>query len=188
MTVKVNFGCGFEGKLPGWINVDLSPQGSPDVIADLSEDLPFATAGVDFIHSEDFIAALELAQAKHFLRECARILKPTGVMRVLTPDLAKLCRAYLEQPEWLVATWDRTVGVPLVTRSACEVVNLGVRLAGRFHYDPPTFRQVAAECGLRAEQVAWNQSEHPELRNLDLRAPESSVSMYFQCYPVAVRR
>jgi hypothetical protein len=187
-VIKVNFGCGFEGKLPGWINVDLSPRGGPDVIADLSKDLPFANRSVDFIHTEDFIAALELEQAKHFLRECARILKPTGVMRVLTPDLAKLCRSYLEQPEWLVETWDRTVGVPLATRSACEVVNLGVRLAGKFHYDAPTFRQVAAGCGLRAVQVAWNQSEHAELRNLDLRPPESSVSMYVQCYPVLTAR
>ncbi|MGC1818208.1 MAG: methyltransferase domain-containing protein [Casimicrobiaceae bacterium] len=188
MTVKVNFGCGAEGKLPGWINVDLCPGAAPDVVADLAKDLPFATASVDFIHTEDFIAALELDQAKHFLRECARILKPTGVMRVLTPDLARLCQSYLEQPAWLVATWDRTVGVPLATRSACEVVNLGVRLAGRFHYDAPTFRQVAAECGLRAEEVSWNQSEHAELRNLDLRAPESSVSMYFQCYPEVTGR
>ena len=67
-------------------------------------------------------------------------------------------------------------------------MNLGVRLAGKFHYDARTFRQVAEECGLRAEPVAWNRSEHPELRNLDLRAPDSSVSMYFQCYPVAARR
>lgn len=188
MTAKVNFGCGPEGKLPGWINVDLSPDAAPDVIADLAKDLPFASGSIDFIHTEDFVAALELDQAKHFLRECARILKPAGVMRVLTPDLARLCRTYLEQPAWLVATWDRTVGVPLATRSACEVVNLGVRLAGRFHYDAPTFRQIAAECGLRAEEVAWRRSEHPELCNLDLRAPESSVSMYLQCYPEASGR
>lgn len=182
---KINFGCGFEGKLPGWINVDLSPRGAPDVIANLARDLPFASACADFIHSEDFLPELNLAQARQFLRECRRILKPNGVMRLLTPDLEKFCRTYLDAPAWLVATWDRTVGIPLETRSACEVVNLALSGAGRFQYDAATFAQIAALCGFRAVATAYRRSEYPELRDLDLRPPESSISMYFQCYPVA---
>ncbi len=185
---KVNFGCGWEGKLPGWVNVDLSPKGGPDVVADLSKDLPFRTASVDFVHSEDFIVQLTLAQGQHFLHECRRILRPDGVMRLLTPDLEKFCRTYLEQPDWLVRTWDATVGVPLATRSACEVLNLGIRMAGQFHYDAETFRRIATECGFRVEDSAFGQSEHPELRNIDIRPPQSSISMYFQCYPTLPSR
>lgn len=182
--LKINFGCGWEGKLPGWINVDLNPKATPDVLADLAKPLPFPTASTDFIFTEDFFVQLDLAQGKHFLRECHRILKPGGVMRLLTPDLEKFARTYLEQPEWLVETWDMTVGVPLQTRSACEVMNLGIRMAGQFHYDRKTFKQVAEECGFRVHEVEHNQSEFPELCGLDLRVPERSISMYFQCYPV----
>jgi hypothetical protein len=106
-------------------------------------------------------------------------------MRLLMPDLERFARTYLEEPEWLVETWDFTVGVPLVTRSACEVVNLGIRMAGQFHYDRQTFRQVAGECGFRVEDATYRQSEYPELSGLDIRPPERSISMYFQCYPDA---
>jgi SAM-dependent methyltransferase len=181
--LKINFGCGWEQKLPGWLNVDLNPQANPDVLADLSKDLPFSSESADFIFTEDFFVQLTVAQGKHFLRECRRILKPGGVMRLLTPDLEKFVRTYLEQPEWLVETWDITVGVPLETRSACEVVNLGIRMAGQFHYDKQTFRRVAEECGFDVAEVEYRQSEYPELRGLDIREPERSISMYFQCYP-----
>lgn len=182
MTIKVNFGCG-EEKPEGWVNVDLDFAFKPDLQVDLSKDLPFASASVDYILSEDFISQLDIEGSKRFLRECRRILKPGGVMRLLTPDLQRLARAYLDRPDWLLGIWKTHVGVPLATATACEVVNLGIRLSGQFFYDAPTFIQVAAESGLRAELVEYNQSAYPELRGLDLRRPDQSVSMYFECHP-----
>lgn len=182
--VKINFGCGWEQKLPGWINVDLKVQAFPDVIADLSQDLPFRSGSTDFIYTESFLEELSLAQGKHFLRECRRIIKPNGVMRLLTADLEKLARTYLHEPQWLMETWDITVGVPRATSGACEVVNLGLRMGGQFLYDRRTFREVANECGFRVEDAAYKSSDYPELRDLDIRWPERSISMYFQCYPM----
>jgi SAM-dependent methyltransferase len=182
--VKINFGCGLEQKLPGWINVDSNVAAAPDVLADLARDMPFPSASADFIFSEAFLEQLDLEQSKHFLRECRRILKPGGVMRLLAADLEKLLRTYLQEPEWLVETWDITVGTPLATRSACEVVNLGIRL-GQFFFDRHTFRLVASECGFRVLDVSYGQSEFPELRNLDIRRPEQSINMYFECFPTA---
>ena len=180
--VKVNLGSG-DCKLNGWLNVDLARKDNPDLVADLSQPLPFADASVDYIHTEDFFAALTLEQAYDFLRECRRVLKPHGVMRLLTPDLEKFARKYLEDPDWLVQVWHRLVGVPLKTGSACEVFNLGMQLAGRFQYDKTTLMQMATECGLRAYEVAYGQSEHAALRGIDLRRPEETVSMYLECVP-----
>lgn len=180
--IKINFGSG-PGPVPGWINVDLDPGYRPDVAADLSRDLPFATACADFLHTEDFIVALDLAGGEHFLKECRRLLRPGGVLRLLTPDLEKFARCYLERPQWLVDTWNTYVGVPLRVGTACEVMNVGLRMAGQFHYDRDTFRRLAAACGLRAEEVTYNQSRYPELCGLDLRPPEDSISMYFECHP-----
>ncbi|HWQ94628.1 MAG TPA: methyltransferase domain-containing protein [Gammaproteobacteria bacterium] len=179
---KINFGCG-QGKLSGWINVDLDVSCHPDVVADLVKQLPFANATVDFIHSEDFISQLTLAQGYQFLRECRRILRPSGVMRLLTPDLERFARKYLQEPDWLVATWNTHVGVPLRTGSACEVLNLGLRIGGQFQYDKGTFARVADECGFAAVEASFRHSTHPELRDLDLRAPDESISMYFECHP-----
>jgi predicted SAM-dependent methyltransferase len=179
-VLKVNLGSG-DHKLNGWLNVDIATKDGPDLVADLSQPLPFADAAVDYIHTEDFFAALTLDQAHDFLRECRRVLKPHGVMRLLTPDLEKLAHKYLEDPDWLLKVWDHFVGLPLKTRSACEIFNLGMRLGGKFHYDRPTLIGIAAECGLRAYEVAFAQSEHEALRGIDLRRPEDGVSMYMEC-------
>ena len=89
--VKLHMGCGYI-KLAGWINVDLSRSCGPDLVADLSQSLPFQSGSVDYIHSEDFLDQLELVDAYVFLRESFRILKEGGVMRILTPDLNEFAR------------------------------------------------------------------------------------------------
>lgn len=182
--IKLNLGSG-PFRLDGWINVDLDAATRPDLIVDLSRDLPFATASIDYIFSEDFIAALTLDGFRHFLAESRRILKPQGAMRVLTPDLARLVRMYLEAPTALVGLWDRTVGVPVTTRSGCEVINLAMELAGRFQYDSETLSALAHDAGFDAVRVDYRQSRFPVLAGLDYREPQESVSMYHELYPRA---
>ncbi|HZW51929.1 MAG TPA: methyltransferase domain-containing protein [Rudaea sp.] len=178
--IKINLGSG-DHKLDGWLNVDIAARERPDLIADLAQPLPFVDGCADYIHTEDFFAALTLEQAHAFLRECRRVLKPQGAMRLLTPDLEKFARMYLERPQWLVEVWKRSIDIPLRTGSACEVFNIGMRLGGQFHYDHSTLIDAAAACGLRAYAVAYAQSAHAALRNIDLRRPEETVSMYLEC-------
>jgi O-antigen biosynthesis protein len=179
---KINFGSG-PYPIAGWINVDLDPAGRPDVVADLGRALPFATRVADFIHTEDFIAQLDPEPLLAFLRECRRIIKLGGAMRVLTPDLARFARAYLEDPDHLVWVWNTFVGVPLETGTACEVLNLGMRLAGRFQYDFATFSRLAGQAGFDTVNVAYNESRFEALRGLDLRKTDEAVSMYLECTP-----
>jgi predicted SAM-dependent methyltransferase len=178
----INLGSG-HWKLDGWINVDLDVSGNPEVCADLSAGLPFSSGVADFLHTEDFLDQLELEQAYRFLAECHRVLKPGGVMRVLTPDLGMLARLYTEDPGRLCHLWTTYVGVPLRTGTAGEVFNLGMRHAGHtFVYDAETFIRVMRDAGFVARRAAYNQSEVPELRDLDLRNPDNAISMYFDCY------
>lgn len=179
--VCINLGCG-HWKFDGWINVDLDRDCRPDVCSNLAAALPFRDACADYLHTEDFIDQLELAQASAFLRECHRILKPGGVLRVLTPDVEQLARLYLHDPESLKTLWREHVGVPLVYDTAAEILNTGMRFAGHtFLYDAETFARLAADCGFRAERVTFRQSAHEALRGLDLRSPETAVSLYHDC-------
>ena len=180
--VMINLGSG-HWKLPGWVNVDIDFASRPDVCADLAAALPFRDRCARFMHTEDFIDQLDLQQARHFLRECHRILKPGGVIRVLTPDVEQLARLYLHQPEVLKALWQDYVGVPLRYGTAAEILNLGMRFAGHsFLYDAETFARLAADCGFRAARVSFQVSEHPQLRGHDLRSPDNAISLYHDCY------
>lgn len=180
--IKVNFGSG-PNRLADWINVDFDASCRPDVVADLGRVVPFGTGSVDFIFTEDTIAYLGLDAVRAFLPECRRIIKPDGAMRVLTPDLAKLARTYLDDPATLVDLWNRTVGVPVTTGTACEVLNLAMELAGRFQFDSPTLVQLARDAGFEAARVGYRESRFEPLAGLDLRLPDESMSMCHELYP-----
>ena len=179
--IKLNLGSGYY-KLQGWINVDLDARSRPDVVADLAKGLPFADLTADFMHTEDFIDQLSLPDAMTFLVECHRILKPGGVIRVLTPDVEKLAQLYLEQPDRLLWLWRDAVSTPLVLGTAAEVFNLGMRIAGHtFLYDAETFSGMAEACGFRVQRTTYQQSSYEDLRGLDLRDPDHAISLYCDC-------
>ena len=179
--VKLHLGCG-NHRLDGWINVDIDRSCKVDLIADLRENLPFHSQSIDYIHSEDFIDQLELEKAYHFFMECHRILKEDGVVRVLTPDLHQFAERYVQGDKGLLTLWDEQIGVPLKTRSLCEVFNLGMRLGGHtFLYDGETLAYVLKECGFEPKRVSFQSSEESELRVLDIRSPETGVSLYYEC-------
>ena len=116
--------------------MDLDTQSQPQVCANLADPLPFRSGVADLMHSEDFIDQLELEDARAFLGECHRILKPTGVVRILTPDLEHMARLYLHDQEQLKYLWNEHVGIPLQTGTAGEIFNIGMRFAGHtFLYD-----------------------------------------------------
>jgi predicted SAM-dependent methyltransferase len=79
--LKVQFGCG-GNKLDGWQNHDIE--------VDITKPLPYDDNSVDFIFSEHVIEHVIPADAYRFFKECLRVLKPFGVMRVAFPDLFRI--------------------------------------------------------------------------------------------------
>jgi len=151
----------------GWINVDVLPDGV-ELLADFVHALPLRSESIDFVHSEDLLEHLDVETGKALLRECHRVLKPGGVMRILTPDLRALVReVYLDRNRDHLAWCDRT----LSARGPCEALNMHLRMNGehRFVYDEEHLRAVLEATGFRVRRVRWNQSPAPELRYLDLR-------------------
>lgn len=179
--LKLNCGSGV-CPLPGWINIDVDPDSGADVIADLGTAIPYPDASVDFIHSEDFLSCLPaLEQVRNFLSEAHRVLKPAGVMRLLVPSLERLVEAYRDRPDWLIESWNRSVGLPLVPETAGHLFNLALKLNPGFMFDRQTLDGLLHEAGFTVREVDYNDSPHPDLRGLDDRRPDQSVSMYLEC-------
>lgn len=92
----VNLACG--GKLchqPGWINADHSPSTREVMKVNLLKRLPFPDASFDVVYHSQFIEHLPIDRAHTFMNECYRVLKPNGVLRVVTPDLENQAAEYL---------------------------------------------------------------------------------------------
>jgi predicted SAM-dependent methyltransferase len=71
--------------LKGWLNVDLQPFPGLDQVLDVRRGLPFKDA--ELLYAEHFLEHLTLNEGMAFLRECRRVLKPEGVLRLSTPNL-----------------------------------------------------------------------------------------------------
>lgn len=79
--VKLNFGCG-KNKLAGWVNYDRE--------IDIAKPLPFADGYADFIFAEHVVEHVPYKAAYAFLRECRRVLKPGGTVRIAVPSIEQV--------------------------------------------------------------------------------------------------
>ena len=94
----VNLGCG-ERYHPEWINIDFCPN-TPEVIKyDLKKGIPLADKSCDVVYHSALLEHFRKQDAVLFMRECHRVLRPDGIIRVATPDLERICKIYLEKLE-----------------------------------------------------------------------------------------
>ena len=61
--------------------------------------LPISDSSVDVLYSSHMIEHLDREEAILFLRECQRILKSEGILRLAVPDLKKLVKQYLQDDD-----------------------------------------------------------------------------------------
>ncbi len=64
---------------------------------DITKGVPWATDSVSYIFSSHMIEHITYREAERFLKECHRILKPGGVMRIAVPDTEILVKMYQEK-------------------------------------------------------------------------------------------
>jgi len=103
----LNLGCG--GRFhPDWENLDFAPVSAAVRAYDLQKGIPFPDGTFDVVYHSHVLEHFPKQFAPSFLRECHRVLKSGGVIRVAIPDLETIARIYLEalekasnnQPGW----------------------------------------------------------------------------------------
>ena len=98
MTALLNVGCGGSFH-PDWINLDSTPA-SPQVRAhDIATGLPFPDGHFDAVYASHVLEHFEPEGGMRLLRECRRVLRTEGVVRIVVPDLEAIAKAYLESLE-----------------------------------------------------------------------------------------
>ncbi len=80
----VNLGGG-SNCLEKCLSVDIDPRS--DAYTDITKRLPFSNESINAIFCEEVIEHVSLAQGSYLLKECWRVLKPGGYIRLTTPDL-----------------------------------------------------------------------------------------------------
>lgn len=81
--VALDLGCGDQRQYPENLGVDRRRTGSVAVLADLAVALPFASASVDRIYVVHLLE--HLLDYLPLVQECHRVLRPGGVLHVMSP-------------------------------------------------------------------------------------------------------
>jgi predicted SAM-dependent methyltransferase len=120
---KVNLGCGPGRHSSDWVHVDGSwnarlarlprlrrllgalgiippeiavSEWTPGIVtADLRQRLPFVSESIDCIYASHVLEHLYEDEARALLMECRRVLTPSGVLRLVVPDLFSLAQRYM---------------------------------------------------------------------------------------------
>jgi predicted SAM-dependent methyltransferase len=171
-TRKLQLGAG-EHPHAGWLNTDLHGYGRGQelVYLDVRKRFPLPDASFDFVYSEHMLEHLTYAEGQRCLRECLRVLRPGGIVRIATPSLERLAGLYdgggLQERyvRWAVETLEPETDAPL---PGVVVNNFFHSWGHRFIYDPETLRHALTEAGF----VDVEESPVGELERHLAEAPE----------------
>ncbi|KJS59102.1 class I SAM-dependent methyltransferase [Streptomyces rubellomurinus] len=141
---------------------------------DIAEPLPFADASVDWVYAEHLIEHVTLPVAIGWLREARRVLRPGGVLRLTTPDLARYLVGYATGDGFLAKHRRRLTtlgfGPPMPARPAFLVNQIFRHYGHQWIYDLDELRHVLTRAGFAPEKVrhcAYRQGACPEVADLD---------------------
>ncbi len=131
--------------------------------------LPFRQQTVDYVFSSHFLEHLDKECAQGFLKECLRILKPSGVVRIAVPDLEYAWELYKGGEKELMLHDFFFTGTDTGFSQH------------RYAYDFELLSKTLSEVGFRTvERKAYREGATPDLELLDNRA---DYSLYVEARP-----
>ena len=169
---KLHLGAG-PGSPPGWLSTDVTPLAEKTVYLDASEAFPIADRTFDYVFSEHMIEHVPWRSGLAMLKECNRILKPGGTIRVATPDLAVLLGLYRAERDplgeryvrWIV---DRFIPEPRAYKASFVINNAFRSWGHQFLYDAELLEMALRAAGFAAiRRCAYGASADENLRGIE---------------------
>ncbi len=91
----LNIGCG-KRLHKDWINIDTNPLLPGVERCNVLDGIPFTSETFDFVYHSHVLEHIAREKASAFIKECFRILKPKGIIRIIVPDLELIVNLYLK--------------------------------------------------------------------------------------------
>ncbi len=142
-TIRLHLGCGLTYK-NGWTNLDLAPV-KVDIPWNLKHGIPFADDSVDCILHEHLLEHLTLADGYSLTRECLRVLKADGVLRIGVPDAGLCLASYAGHAD---PDWARSAPTPMLS-----VTRLFYEHGHRSMYDGQTLALLCRAAGFPSPEL-----------------------------------
>lgn len=96
--IKLNLGCGKAIKKK-FINLDFykHPNTKVDIVTNLNKKMPFNDFSIDYIYSSHLLEHLTWIKGEKLIKDCFRVLKKGGKIRLLIPDFKKIFKSYINK-------------------------------------------------------------------------------------------
>jgi predicted SAM-dependent methyltransferase len=94
----LNLGCGTRC-LDNWINIDFIKSRKGVIAHNLLKGIPYPDEYFDVVYSSHVLEHFTKKQGEFFIKECFRVLKKNGVLRIVVPDLEQIVKSYINQLE-----------------------------------------------------------------------------------------
>jgi SAM-dependent methyltransferase len=209
--LKLNIGCGPGGKFDGYINIDNSPSiilgklsaikkvlralniidesrfvadWSGIIRCDVSKGIHYGDDTVDKIYSSHLLEHIPRDRGVSFIKECHRVLKRGGVMRLVVPDLFFHAERYVEATRALIGREklpeDRTLhDVFLNTIYGAYLKKRRYGAEHYYMYDLPTLVSILKNSGFEnIKKCKFKEGADKELASFDSRPDES---LHLEC-------
>lgn len=165
---RLHLGCGTV-RFEGWLNIDIGSNKAKDLELDITWPLPFESDSCEYIYTEHMLEHLDVDQGLNFLRECYRVLKPGGVIRIAIPSLDILIKRSYEG-NWNDADWLKWPEFQYI-KSRAEMLNIAFRSWGhKWLYDREELHRRLQEAGFtNVVDCNWQKSDHHELEGRETR-------------------
>lgn len=96
-TLKyINLGCGTHFH-EDWVNLDFAVTGKNVIAHNLNRGIPFQNDSFEVVYHSHVLEHFSKKNAEFFIRECYRVLKNNGIIRVVIPDLEQIIIEYQKQ-------------------------------------------------------------------------------------------
>jgi len=99
---KLNIGSFIDMFYYNWLNIDIIDLGDFSkgqaykfIQHDVTKGILFEDNKVDMIFTSHFLEHIDRTQGKQFLKECYRVMKPGGVIRISVPNALQLTSEYI---------------------------------------------------------------------------------------------
>jgi predicted SAM-dependent methyltransferase len=159
--------------LSGWLSTDINPDHPKAVYLDATKVFPFEDNTFNYIFCEHMIEHVPYNSGLSMLKECRRVLKPGGIMRITTPDLEVLIGLYLQNGnplneryiEWITDTFLSDISV----YKASFVINNAFHAWGhKFLYDGDLLAMTMQKTGFtNIKRYSPGQSNDENLKGIE---------------------
>jgi len=185
--LKLNIGSFLDMFHYGWVNIDIQDLSEWAKIngyifrkVDVLKGLFYKDNSVDIILASHFIEHLTRVEGLKFLRECHRVLKPNGLIRLVVPDAKLLVEKYLSGE--IMEYRHVNIGVEKAKDEAEAFFHL--LLAGhKTVYDFESLKRLMQEAGFTAiKQMPPFKSQHPAIEKQTI-SMYPTLSLYVEAKP-----